>query len=107
LFHKDCIHAWLKVDAVCPICKTNLLPQPQQPKAPDCHCSERRPAAAAPVSTAAPPAGSEAATQSAQPSAAAAQASPRAVPVSPRVRLPVFHPHALSSPMMGVAGLSP
>jgi hypothetical protein len=27
--------------------------------------------------------------------------------VPPRARLPVFHAHALSSPTMGVAGLSP
>lgn len=117
LFHKDCILAWLKVDAVCPMCKTHLLPQPQQHKAPDCRCrqSSSRSApqqlqpAAAPAAASAPAgaATEQELVQASRDSSAAAAAGEPAALAPPRVLPQALQPHALSSPMLGVAGVSP
>lgn len=121
LFHKDCILAWLKVDAVCPMCKTQLLPQPQQAKAPDCRCGQSSsgqtpqqaqpaPATAARSAPAGAPAEQECAqaSQDSSASTAAPAAAHEPGPVaSPRVLPLALQPHAFSSPMLGVAGVSP
>lgn len=118
LFHQDCILAWLKVDAVCPMCKTHLLPQPQQHKAPDCRCRQSSSGtapqqlqqAAAPAAASAPAGAAteqELAQASRDSSAAAAAAGEPAALAPPRVLPHALQRHALSSPMLGVAGVSP
>jgi len=109
LFHKECIISWLKVDAVCPICKTHLLPSAEGASADGCYCR--------PVQTASPEAAEAAATQPAlvtgagqgQGSQAGQQApdSPSRMQMSPRLGVIALQPCALSVPMVGVAGVSP
>lgn len=96
VFHKECITAWLKVDAVCPICKTNLLPAPINPCGAGCNCQHHQ----SPADAAA--AGLQA-IAAAAPAPSTASAAAGATPVG----VPVRQLHALGSPMLGVAGVSP
>lgn len=120
VFHKDCIIEWLKVDAVCPICKTALMPQPEQSKAPHCSCTQPQltphtpapasPALSAAAADAAPTAGgvAERVTAGAAQTGVSGHPAAAAVPASPRVNLPPgLRLQTLSSPMLGVAGISP
>lgn len=125
IFHKECIHAWLKVDAVCPICKTNLRPQ-----APPCQCPHAQhipplaapaPAATAPTAPAAAPGTVEAVgalsqaagatlqmgVRSAGSAAAITASAARCTPASPRALSPAWQQHSLGSPVLGAAGVSP